>query len=208
MKNSKVAMLGVVAIAMISVVNDAEAFGRRRPIPTPPLDVSIDQIQMSGTGCADNSGIAEVSEDRTTIRMSSPLAAAVDSSRRLDRKACAAVITISKIPAGKRLVVSEVKLEGAQDLGAGAVGKLSHETFLVGEVNPALELELGSMEQDTVDAISLAQIEATATACGTESALLRTNTSLLLRNAAQARDSHVALGLVQLKLRLEDCSAE
>ena len=205
---SKVAMLGVVAIAMMSLVNDAEAFGRRRPIPNPPLDVSIDQIQMSGTGCADNSGISEVSEDRTTIRMSSPLAAAVDASRRLDRKACSAVITVSKIPAGKRLVVSEVKLEGAQDLGAGAVGKLSHETFLVGEVNPVLEQELGSMEQDIVDAIALTQADATATACGTESVLLRTNTSLMLRNAAQARASQVTLGLVQLKLRLEDCSAE
>ncbi len=207
MKN-KVAVLGVMAIAMLGVANDAAAFGRVRPIPNPPLDVSIDQIQMAGTGCADNSGIAEVSEDRTTIRMSSPLAAAVDASRKLDRKSCNAVITLSKIPAGKRLVVSEVKLEGAQDLGAGAVGKLTHETFLVGEVNPALEQELGSMEQDTVDVIALAQADAVATACGTESVLLRTNTSLMLRNAAQARASQVSLGLVQLKLRLEDCSAE
>lgn len=194
--------------ALVVAIGDAHAFGRRRAVPPPSLDLSIDQVQMAGSGCAQGSGVAQISQDRSSIRMSSPLSVAVESTRRLDRKACAAVITISKIPTGKRLVVSEVRLEGAQDLGAGAVGRVSHETFFAGESNPILEQELGSMEQESVSEILLTQTDAAATACGVSSALLRTNTALLLRNTSEARASHAELGVVELRLRLEDCAQE
>ncbi len=207
MTKKSFAVLGLAVLAVTQFSSEAHAFGRRQPIPDPVLDISIDQIQIAGTGCAEGSATSEVSEDRSLIRLHTPLVAAVDSARKLDRKACTAVISISKIPAGKRLVVSEVLVQGAADLGAGALGKLSHETFLAGQVNPVSEQELGALDQDVVREVILQQADATASECGgSDSVLLRTNTSLMLRNAAQARASSASIGLVQLKLRLEACA--
>ncbi len=96
--------------------------------------INTSKVFVAGSGCPLRSGDLRVEFDQelNTIDISpSQFRNDVSEKRMQDYKACSLAIP-AKIPAGKRLVISQIDLLGKIDISNGTHSKLSFEAFLAG----------------------------------------------------------------------------
>ncbi|MCM2276942.1 MAG: DUF4360 domain-containing protein [Oligoflexia bacterium] len=180
----------------------------RKPPETAEPDFALGEISLAGTGCPDGLGAVEVSRDHRDVRIrfeQMGVEAGGTSGKALDRKNCSATIQVGTVPEGFRVVISEVTLEGAYELQAGATGRVAHETFLAGTEGDKLQQDLGS-EGESAGRIQLQSAATASTGCG-EGGILRTHTSIFVRgDRVQAGvGSNARISELALKLKLVSC---
>lgn len=184
----------------------SQAMGRKQE---PSADLTLGEIALGGTGCKQGGGVVEVSKDSREVRIRFDQMAVIaggENGVALDRKNCAVSIPVVSLPENHRVIITEVQLGGSHDVAGGALGHVSHETFLAGATGEKFEQDLGGTEQGSAGEIRIARPAAVSTGCD-ESATLRANTSLFVRESGSAnpRVSEVKIGELQLKLKVVSC---
>ncbi|MBF0313714.1 MAG: DUF4360 domain-containing protein [Oligoflexia bacterium] len=118
------------------------------------------------------------------------------------RKSCMMAIPV-KVPAHKRLIISQIDLSERFEMGAGFESMIQFEAFLAGSSAPLLSKRVKGVGRTLVR-----RTEVLASHCG-GSDILRVNTSAqIFRTAIPASSEEIAwaeLDRITLYLKLEDC---
>jgi hypothetical protein len=166
------------------------------------------QIAVNGTGCSLNESgtyfdfdseknVLEIQTDR--YKMSAGPSVAITE----NRKACAMAMPL-RVPAGKRLVISQLDLAGKVSLPVGAKATFNLEAFVAGAVGPKVSKVVSASSQSQLGRVQIRLSNFYATTCG-GSPILRLNTSGSL-NSSSAETAAMKIDRVALYFKVEDCT--
>jgi hypothetical protein len=170
--------------------------------------VDTDKITVNGTGCALNTpgtyfdfdsekNVLEISTDRYKM-IEGPGTALTDV-----RKACALAMPLS-VPAGKRLVISQLDLAAKVNLPLYGKATLSLEAFTAGSTGPKIKKVVSADKNAQVGRVQIRLTSFFSTACG-GSPILRLNTSGLV-SAPSGETSAMKIDRMALYFKVEDCT--
>lgn len=172
--------------------------------------VKSEKIAMAGTGCPTKTGRQFLDLDLISNKIELSLydyTTQLNGTAALDRKSCNVALPLS-IPAGRRLVISLIDLQGQMNGSAASpnTAQISLEAFLAGSSQPvltkALNLSAGTKS------ILMRKTNVLSTACGGDT-ILRLNSNVILRrglNAPAAVSDMVQIKKVSIYLSLETCT--
>lgn len=130
------------------------------------------------------------------------------SGRWLDRKNCALALPV-RVPAGKRLVISQVDMSAKLDATSPATAVIGLEAFLAGTQGSLQTKTLETGSEPVQGRLLLRRNELLSSRCG-ESDILRLNTSSRLHGQEflSAKANVLEVDRITLSLKLESCAAE
>ena len=180
----------------------------------------LSSVQVNGTGCVKNSGqfFAELDLARNALQLTFNRYVATNSTEKLvDYASCSLAIPV-KLPAGKKLTISLIDLQGqvvprASDLTSAV--NVKFEAFLAGS-RSRTNMKTINLKQDDRSFL-FRKTDVLSSGCGTND-IVRVNTSQILRSQAQATNeagkpnqtADLSVNSTQIKkislfMNLEDC---
>ncbi len=170
--------------------------------------VDVDQIVVNGTGCPVSDGgnyfdfdseknLLDILTDRYKM-IDGPTAGFTDT-----RKACAMAMPLS-VPAGKRLVISQLDVAAKVNLPLGGKATINLEAFTAGATGPKIKK---TVLADTKPVLGRVQIRLPAffqTGCG-GSPILRLNTSGQVASVS-GQTATMKIDRIHMYFKVEDCT--
>lgn len=158
-------------------------------------------IVTGGTGCPnDNSGtLAEFDGANNRLKITTRRYSMLSSEGAISRKNCALQIPVS-VPAGKRIVFTQVDLNAVLDLRSGAAGHIQFEAFVTGTTGEVTARDFTGPKNGRA---MLRSTNALQTECGVNG-ILRLNTSGRVQSSE--RNSSLDIERIIVDMRLESCS--
>ncbi len=172
------------------------------------LMVDTDQIVVSGSGCAlgglgtyvdfdSERNILEIRTDRYSLH-DGPDSAAAER-----RKTCGVAMPLT-VPAGKRLVISQLDLAGRVNLPLNGQAILNLEAFAAGATGPKIKKVVAADKAAQLGRVQMRLTNFYATSCGGYP-ILRLNTSGQV-SAPNGETSAMRIDRIALYFRVEDCT--
>jgi hypothetical protein len=163
--------------------------------------LDLANMDVRGTGCpADTRGTrVEFDEENNRLEISTRRYTMASSEGHISRKNCAFVIPVA-VPAGKRIVFSQVDMNAVLDLKSGADAHLQFEAFTAGTSGDVKERDYSGPKSGRT---LIRKSDAFTTACGANTNL-RLNTSANI--VSNERNSTVDVEKITVDLKLEDCN--
>ncbi len=163
--------------------------------------VVLGNLAIAGNGCYQSPVQPELQLSSDKIEIPLSLMVKKESAASLARGACSLALPI-EVDANHRLVLTEAKIVGRVNLAKGSSSLVSVEIFKAGEKGVSQVASAEAKDKRLRKDIILEQSgEIFSLACG-ESAILRVNSSGILKGAARATTS---LRGLEIGLRLEPC---
>ncbi len=163
--------------------------------------VVLGNLAIAGNGCYQSPVQPELQLSSDKIEIPLSLMVKKESAASLARGACSLALPI-EVDANHRLILSDAKLVGRVNLAKGSSSIVNVEIFKAGEKGISQVASADAKEKRLRDGFVLEQSgEIFALACG-ESAILRVNSSGILKGKARATTS---LRGLEMGLRLELC---
>ncbi len=161
------------------------------------------RVTIGGSGCPQGAlqAAAVTDLERNTVDVEfSGYVTQADSGRMLDRKACQMVLPVT-LPAGKKLVITQLDLMGRLELESSATATIQFEAFLAGASSPVQKRAYtGALSGRTL----IRANDVLETGCG-QSTNLRINTSIVNQSAGAVGASIAGVDRATVYLRLENC---
>lgn len=165
----------------------------------------IAKIAVNGSGCpVDLAGTKiSVDEENNTLSISTRLYK-TDSkgSRLIIRKNCALAIPV-KLPAKKRIVISQIDIRGKVSLQVKSQTQVAFEAFLAGKTNSQKIKTIKPSNKPIDGRFQMRRTEVLKSTCGGQD-ILRLNSSLLT-NAQGTKPESASINDTVVYLNIEDC---
>lgn len=163
------------------------------------LDLAAADVR--GTGCpADLRGTRlEFDEENNRFEIYTNRFTLHSSEGHISRKNCAFVVPVN-VPAGKRIVFSQVDMNAVLDINAGADAHLQFEAFTAGTTGEVKERDYAGPKQGRT---LIRKTDAFKTDCGANTNLRLNTSGNLISNE---RRSSVDIEKITIDLQLEDCN--
>lgn len=205
----------VISKAIMNFPNQFKMSTRLLPL-IPLLDsdsivklVTLDKMTTAGSGCsAESPSYVELDLTRNVIDITlKSLIVSNSNQRKIDRKACNLALPL-KLPAGKRLTISLIDLNGEirpQSAALQSTSTIRFEGFLAGQKNQVYtkNMVLGSESRTVL----FRKTDVITTGCGTSEILrLNVNNSLVSKGSIAGLEINQSqIKKISIYLNLEDC---
>lgn len=168
---------------------------------------ATDKMTLSGSGCPkDKIGTsADFDFERNVLDLAFrdyDLRTRTETREAFDRKACGLAIPIL-VPAGHRLVISQIDMTAKFELAPTSLIKITSEAFLAGDRSPVQEKSFETKGEAVLGRLLERSNDVLRTPCG-GSAILRLNTSAYMSSEASA-SSAASVDRVSLSFKVEKC---
>ena len=165
------------------------------------------KIAINGTGCpVTRAGtLADFDLERNVLDLTftNYTLTAGGGSSGIARKACALAIPVN-VPAGKKLIVSQIDMFSKVDFKSNSNGQMNIEAFLAGTQGPQLKKTVATTDSDLQGRLLLRRNDVLASNCGGADNL-RLNTSGLVQHSGDAA-SRLAVDRISISFKVESCS--
>lgn len=166
---------------------------------------AVSKVAVNGNGCPLDLAGTQVSVDEETNTLSvSTRHFRTDSNgtRQLLRKSCALAIPV-KLPAKKRIVISQIDIRGKVSLQTKSQSQVSFEAFLAGKSNALKIKTMKALSKPLDGRFQMRRTEVLKSNCGGQD-ILRMN-SALLTDAQGLKPESANVSETMVYLNLEDC---
>ncbi len=175
------------------------AGGGVTPSALPPIEIG--NLTTGGTGCRITTAAGLPTLTDTEISFPVETLVAKDSTPGIKRGACAVALPVS-IPAGYRMVVSDVAIDTDILLAGGASAEGSVEVFVAGTLGDTLDISAKSRVLPKHVRQNLSLDPQLTTTCGA-AINLRSNSSVVLKDGNG--NSSAKLSAIKMTYHLETC---